>query len=423
MKTQQYALLLCLFAVGVPIATAQSRYTVHDLGTLGGQYSAATGINRAGQVVGTSVLANGQTRAFRTAPNRAIDPFTDNLRTLGGSLSTAAGINSLGQVIGLSMTASGQNHAFRTAPGHFINAATDDLGTLGGPDSEARSINNYGQVAGTSSTASGDIHAFRTAANRAINPATDDLGTFGGSYSRAAGINDFGHVAGSWLPIPPPGAGAPYPRGFLWRNGRMIDVGNLGIGGVYGVNNAGQIVGGFNFRAFVWDRGVMTFLTPVSAASSTAHGINNSGQAIGVSDGIAFLYSDGDFYNLNNLIPGRSGWVLRHAAAINDRGQIAGYGDINGATHAFRLDPSPRGFLSFLVNRIRSFSLPGGIESDLSSSLRAAAEALERGHQEAARRQLDSFRHKVNAQRGNELRPAEADLLLTLASRLVQMFE
>ena len=42
-------------------------------------------------------------------------------------------------------------------------------------------------------------------------------------------------------------------------------------------------------------------------------------------------------YDLNNLIPTNSGWVLQQAAAINDVGQIIGIGITNGQSHGFLL--------------------------------------------------------------------------------------
>jgi hypothetical protein len=42
--------------------------------------------------------------------------------------------------------------------------------------------------------------------------------------------------------------------------------------------------------------------------------------------------------DLNSLLPANSGWQLEAAQAINDSGQIAGYGLINGETHAFLMN-------------------------------------------------------------------------------------
>jgi probable HAF family extracellular repeat protein len=43
--------------------------------------------------------------------------------------------------------------------------------------------------------------------------------------------------------------------------------------------------------------------------------------------------------NLNDLIDPASGWVLREATGINERGQIVGWAELNGHEHAFRLTP------------------------------------------------------------------------------------
>ena len=75
-------------------------------------------------------------------------------------------------------------------------------------------------------------------------------------------------------------------------------------------------------------------------------GINASGQVTGWSYTTtgtmhAFLYSGGVMTDLNTLIDPTSGWVLQTAQAINDSGQITGYGIIGGQTHAFLLTPIP----------------------------------------------------------------------------------
>jgi hypothetical protein len=43
--------------------------------------------------------------------------------------------------------------------------------------------------------------------------------------------------------------------------------------------------------------------------------------------------------DLNRSIPARSGWVLTEATAINDAGQIVGYGAFRGPNHGFLLTP------------------------------------------------------------------------------------
>ncbi len=175
--------------------------------------------------------------AFRAPAHQQVDPARDNLghlwgRSRKGLLSTIAwGINARGQVAGYSVIDDGSLRAFRTAPDRPIDPLSDDLGTFAGPGdpssdrgmSRARAINDLGQVVGAASarTTNGH-HAFRTAPDRPIVPATDDLGTLGGGNSDAWGINNQGDVVGeAEIPSDP---NQPLTHAFLFAEGKMIDL-------------------------------------------------------------------------------------------------------------------------------------------------------------------------------------------------------
>jgi probable HAF family extracellular repeat protein len=97
-------------------------------------------------------------------------------------------------------------------------------------------------------------------------------------------------------------------------------------------------------HAFFYDGTQMNDLGTLGGTNSFAWALNDSGQVVGRSDIAggaqhAFLYDGTGLHDLNALIPPNTGWVLQVAEAINDAGQIAGYGTFNGQTEAFLLTP------------------------------------------------------------------------------------
>ena len=83
---------------------------MRDLGTLGGSYSSAKGINDAGVIVGEAeALVSGTTylHAFMDAGTSMTD-----LGTLGGITSSASAINSAGHVVGYATDANEVASAF-----------------------------------------------------------------------------------------------------------------------------------------------------------------------------------------------------------------------------------------------------------------------------------------------------------------------
>jgi len=280
--------------------------SLKDLGALpGGTYSFAAAINQGGQIAGTS-------------ENNQIDPASGNpefhavlwqndkildLGTLGGSASFAATLNDRGQVIGealndvpdpLSILGSGDGTTLtQTRAFLWQNGKMNDLGTLGGPDSWAMYINDRGQVTGTSYT--NDV-----VGPNALSPQSDpflwengkmkDLGNLGGTNDLLGpqfvqALNNRGQVVGI-MALP----GDQLLHAFLWDGEKLSDLGTLGGSGsiATGINDAGAVVGYAFFpgdqvkHAFLWRNGVMTDLGTVAGdPCSFANNINSRGQVVG----------------------------------------------------------------------------------------------------------------------------------------------
>lgn len=257
-----------------------------DLGLLpGGKKSSATGINATGVVCGIAESREGfgtDDHPFRWGGN---GPIID-IGTLGGSFGAAKGINDLGHIVGQSKTGNGEYYGFR-----WFNGQMTILQPFpNGVESGAEAINDLGQAVGLAWPQGENARAALWEADGSVV----DLGNlFPGRASWAFSINNHTEVTG-WG-----GNDRNQRRAFLWRQGQMESLGTLPYdtnSEGRGINDAGVVVGvswygghdpgqGYQ-RGFVWDRGVMYDLNELLPTGSTwwirsASAINSSGQIVG----------------------------------------------------------------------------------------------------------------------------------------------
>jgi probable HAF family extracellular repeat protein len=226
---------------------------ITDLGTLtGGAYSAATGVNDAGQVVGYSRTYNpalGELAIhgflWQNGEMTDLPPLQPSSAVLS-STSAASGINRQGQIVGNSASFDFVTNVLTRRAVTWQDGVITDLGAIAGdPTSGAVAINDAGQITGASGDIDPDlaVHAVRWTGHHIkllARPADE-------RFSSGLALNQHGVIVGQC---------ALY--GCRWRGNtvsillpRSDDIGSTASG----INDDGLAVGysaSFTFRAVVW---------------------------------------------------------------------------------------------------------------------------------------------------------------------------
>ena len=324
------------------IRPSGSQITITDLGLLPrGTASSGLAINNQPIIVG---LANDSTfalqRPFWDANTGAIVGMAENMNPASTAIPEhindsreMAGSEVYGDNVyqGVYWNSTGQAFALPAMAG------VDPF--YGGLHTKAHGINNLGQLVGTGKEAAPNYY---THAVLWPNKDTEamDLGFLGQgtplNYSEAYGVNDLSHVVGN-------GAVGSLVRGFLWRNGQMIDLGALNgqvASEAYAISNTGLIAGKSNFYPVTWKYDIANpnstptirqLPIPSGFFSATPTAVNDSGDVAGYAgspniDAHAILWRNGKAIDLG-VWPGGHYSV---ATGINNLGQIVGTGTVAG---------------------------------------------------------------------------------------------
>src|SRR6266511_1167800 len=324
-----------------------------------------------------SVLLLGQAQA---STERQARYTVRDLGNLGGTITAAADVNALGQVVGFSMTTDGFLHAFLWSKGKMT-----DLGTLGGQSSYATGINDAGVVVGYSQLAgSQDSHAFLWRKGRGMR----DLGTLGGAQSFATDVNDLGLVVGRAFDA------TQTPHGFAWtaaRGMRQLAGDPFSTAGAAGAGADGTIGTGSGLaRGFFRRTGsaAQAFGAPGQIQNSEAYAVNNARRTVGIAynDPFGASYgwlarSPGGRMQLLADLTKSPGWSFNSPAAINDLGLIAGTGQKDGLPSGFLLTPDR----SEQAASLRAFALGGrSFHTKVTRTLNGALADLSRARKRRA---------------------------------------
>ena len=347
----------------LPVARGTT-YTVTDLGT--GSSSQPTGINNLGQIVGDTSYPPGRGdtivgKAFLWQPTSS-NAITGTVSYPMGSagVSIATGINSSGQISGFAAPVAKGIFSTTLFTPTTANATAGAVASipfrLPADDSfqPASGVNDSGQM--VSFDYDGNALSAAIFTPSTVNGHTGSITDLASNFYLGASISNSGQVTGALAAI-----GSTYQAGKFvptspnGTTGTYVDIAGPGQGGTQFVgagsgahiNSVGDVAGSGSYgpgqqsHALIWKaNGQVIDLVPLlGGTNDTATGINDADQVVGdTASGDGFVYAGGTATDLNSLITDSS-WHLGEATAINNAGQIVGFGTHGGATTSYLLTP------------------------------------------------------------------------------------
>ena len=360
--------LLCFALLNHKTGRQIAAYSIEDLGTLGGETSSANAINNNGDVVGQADTGTTGSHAFLWSHGKMrdlgglSDPFTKEPNA--STETNATSINDRGDIVGDADTGYGSAdgeprgiyHAVFWQSGH-----PNDLGVLSGyRDSTAAKVDAAGLILGraivqenVATTHSYKDQAFFSQGNKMwpVGFNALDISAQGQTVGERRRGRQVFVVALDHQHVHELGQ---VPAGFFVES--LVISSNRSVAATlsrWDGENDPSGYGLFPSRAVLWRRNHWQSLAGLPSQPETSvSGMNSSGMIVGQALAVpsmtvttkeaatAVLWQNNRVTDLNRVIPADLGWYLTNATGINDRGQIVGFGTINGHNHAFLLTPT-----------------------------------------------------------------------------------
>jgi probable HAF family extracellular repeat protein len=295
---------------------ALPQYTLTDLGTFGGPNTYMNSLNGDGQrgEISSSGIVVGAADTSIVDPKSPSGCYNSDCRVSHAFRWSRGNLHDLGALpAGSSSQSDWISRNGRWIAGFSTNGKIDPvvkfyaliavvwkdgrlrkIGTLGGSQSASYAANNSGEVVGLALNKTPDSFSGLGTQTRAFlwrKGRIRDLGTLGGPDAVADFLNNKGQIAGTSFTDTTvhTATGMPTNVPFIWQRGKMASLGSLGgtTGYPTDINSAGQIVGQSNVKGdksahpFLWSHSKLTDLRTLGGDNGLANMVNDNTAVVG----------------------------------------------------------------------------------------------------------------------------------------------